>query len=270
MKVYKGKFDSGDYSMDYSRFGNGPETFVILPGISVQSVTALADAISGQYRILSDDFTVYLFDRRNEMPEHYSVHDMAEDTVEAINSLGLKDLYIFGTSQGGMIAMDMAVNHPELVKKIAVGSTAARLMPERFGFFQQMIDMCRNKDAESLYLLFGETIFPEPSFEMLRNAYIEAAKTVTDEEMDRFAIMTEGMENLDMLEDLDKIKCPVLLIHDKKDKVFPMELAEEIIAELGSRSDFAYHIYDGYGHVAYDMAPDYRERLLSFMKAAIQ
>lgn len=269
MEADKGKFDSGDYSMDYCRFGSGPETFVILPGISVQSVTALADVISEQYRILTDDFTVYLFDRRNEMPEHYSIHDMAEDTVEAINALGLKDLYVSGASQGGMIAMDMAINHPELVRKIAVGSTAARLMPERFGFFQQMIDLCRNKDAESLYLLFGETIFPEPSFEMLRNAYIEAAKTVTDEEMDRFAIMTEGMENLDMLEDLDKIKCPVLLIHDRKDKVFPMKFAQEIIDRMSGRDDFAYHIYDGYGHVAYDMAPDYKERLLSFMKTAV-
>ncbi len=270
MEIFTGKYNAGDYSMDYCRFGNGPDTFVILPGISVQSVAALADAVAEQYRILTDDFTVYLFDRRNEIPEHYSVHDMAEDTAEAVKSLGLKDLHIFGASQGGMIAIDLALSHPELVKKTAVGSTAVRLMPERFGFFQQLIDLCTERDAESLYLLFGETIFPEPAFEMFRKAYIEAAKTVTDEQMDHFRIITEGMRDLDMLDELAEIKCPLLLIHDKKDKVFPIEFAEEIIDRMSGRDDFAYHIYDGYGHIAYDLAPDYRERLLSFMKVTIQ
>ena len=43
--------------------------------------------------------------------------------------------------------------------------------------------------------------------------------------------------------------------------------ASLLIAEhLNSRPDFELYMYDGYGHAAYDCAPDYTERLLKFLK----
>lgn len=104
------------FTMDYFRFGEGKETLVILPGLSVQSVMASADAVADAYRPLTDDFTIYLFDRRKELPDSYSVYEMAQDTAEAIQAAGLEHVNLFGASQGGMIAMIITLEHPELEK----------------------------------------------------------------------------------------------------------------------------------------------------------
>ena len=57
-----------DFSMDFFRFGEGERTLVILPGLSVQSVMGAADAVAEAYRSLTDRFTIYVFDRRRELP----------------------------------------------------------------------------------------------------------------------------------------------------------------------------------------------------------
>ncbi|MBR0400751.1 MAG: alpha/beta hydrolase [Mogibacterium sp.] len=266
MKTHIGRVNTGVFTMDYCSFGEGPGTFVILPGISIQSVVGLADAVAEAYSPLTDDFTVYLFDRRNELPETYSVHEMADDTAEALAQLGLDEVCVFGASQGGMVAMDMAIYHPELVKKLAVGSTAARLDEERYKVFKRFTDIAESRDAEALYLFFADMIMPEPAAKQSREACIQAAKTVTEGELIRFIELTEGMRALDLRDKLDGISCPLLLIHDRTDRIFGIDCAQEIIDRLSGRPDFRYYIYDGYGHASYDLAPDYKERLLGFMK----
>ena len=85
-------------AMDYFRFGHGKENLVILPGLSVQSVMGAADAVADAYSLLTDDFTIYLFDRRRDLPAVYSLKEMARDTAEAIRALGLGPVCLFGTS----------------------------------------------------------------------------------------------------------------------------------------------------------------------------
>ena len=109
--------------MEYFRFGRGDKVMVILPGLSVQSVMGSAEAVADAYGCFSDDFTVYLFDRRKDIPESYSIEDMAMDTLDAFHALGLKDIFLFGASQGGMIALQIAVTEPDLICRLALGST---------------------------------------------------------------------------------------------------------------------------------------------------
>ena len=99
----------GDLSLKYFSFGNGSKVMVILPGLSVQSVMGSAAAIRSQYKIFKDDYTVYVLDRRENPPADYSMEDMARDTACALKELGLRDIYIFGASQGGMLAMLIAI-----------------------------------------------------------------------------------------------------------------------------------------------------------------
>ena len=84
------------FSMEYYKFGHGDEAFVIIPGLSVQSVMGFASAVEDAYRVLADDYTIYLVDRRKNLPESYSVHDMAEDTAEALKTMGLGKVNLFG------------------------------------------------------------------------------------------------------------------------------------------------------------------------------
>lgn len=56
--------------------------------------------------------------------EHYTVEDMAEDVVEALDALGIERADVIGFSLGGMIAQSVAAHHPRLVRRlISISST---------------------------------------------------------------------------------------------------------------------------------------------------
>ena len=112
--------------MQYLEFGHGEKTLVILPGLSVKSVLLYEEAIVPAYSVFAREYTVYLFDRRLDLPDGYSIADMAADTA-VMNSLGISGACVFGVSQGGMIAQILASSHPELVKKLVLASTASRM-----------------------------------------------------------------------------------------------------------------------------------------------
>ena len=252
------------FTMDYFSFGHGDKTMVILPGLSVQSVCASADSVAAAYQLLADDFTIYLFERRNELPEAYTVYDMAEDTVAALEALGLKDVYLFGTSQGGMIAMTIAIGHPGLVTKLILGSTAACVTDESRATVGRWIELAQAGDAAGLYQDFAEAVYPPEMFEASRAVFAAMAQTVTGEELGRFAALAGAAEDFDVTADLDRITCPVLVIGSNDDRVLGGDASPRIAEAFAGRPDCRLYMYDGYGHAAYDTAPDYRERILDF------
>ena len=91
---------TAESEMRYFRFGEGTKNMVILPGLSLQDLMPMADTIADAYSLFTEDFTVWFFDRRTDIPEGYTIEAMAEDTARAMKKLGLKDIYLFGVSQG--------------------------------------------------------------------------------------------------------------------------------------------------------------------------
>lgn len=253
------------FSMDYFKFGNGGQKLIIIPGLSVQSVMGSADLVASAYAGMADSFTVYVFDRRSDIPEEYTVDDMARDTAEAISVLGLTDVDIFGASQGGMIAMKIAADHPDLVRKLVLGSTSAKIGDKEYDVVRKWIDLAKKGDAKALYLAFGEAIYPEDIYEQSKDLLIQVAGTVTEDDMNRFVILAEGMKGFDITAELDRISCPVLLIGSSDDNVLGAEASAPITDHLKDKDGFALYMYDGYGHAAYDTAPDYKDRILQFL-----
>ena len=54
------------------------------------------------------------------MDREFHYHDMAEDTVALLRQLNVESAFVFGFSDGGMIGLDMAIHHPDVVTKLAV------------------------------------------------------------------------------------------------------------------------------------------------------
>lgn len=263
MQIETVKTDS--CAMDYFKFGHGEETLVILPGLSVQSVMGSAEAVAEAYQLLADDFTIYVFDRRKELPATYSVYEMAQDTAAAFKALGLRQVSVFGASQGGMIAMVMAIEEPDLVKKLVLCSTSARIDEAQYQTVEKWVELAKAGDAEELYLSFGEALYSQDVFEQSRDLLVDAAKSVTDEDLARFIVMAEGLKGFDVADDLEKIACPVFVVGSQDDQVLGADATMQIAERLDGREDFEFHMYDGYGHAAYDTAPDFKERMLRFL-----
>lgn len=263
--VVLGTVTADDFSMDYMKFGHGDKTMVIIPGLSVDSVMKYFEAVAGAYAQLTDDFTIYLLDRRKDLPAAYSIQDMADDTATAINKLGLSDIYLFGASQGGMISMVIALDHPDLVNKLILGSTAAAVDQEHYDdVISGWVELAAEGDAESLYLAFGEALYPPEVYEQSKDLLIQSAAGVTQEDLDRFVILAGSIDGFDVSGRIEEITCPVLVLGSEDDQVLGGEASEAIYEALSSHPDCELYMYNGYGHAVYDLAPDYRERMTEF------
>ncbi len=257
---------TSDFSMNYFRFGGGSKVLVILPGLSLQSVMGSADAVAEAYSIFNEDYTVYLFDRRKELPDCYSISDMADDTFRAIRAAGIDTFDLFGTSQGGMIAQLIALDHPEAVSKLILGSSTPCVTDLMRSSVGEWLKIAKSGDAVSLYRSFSEKVYPPAVFEQYRDVLMQAASAVTDEDLSRFLILAGSSEDFDVRDRLKSLSCPLLAICSSDDSVLGGGTAELFSSIFSGRPDFECYEYDGYGHAAYDLASDYKERMLRFLR----
>ena len=260
-----GTITTDNFSMDYMKFGNGDKTMVMIPGLSVDSVMKYKDAVSGAYAGMAEEFTIYLFDRRSELPASYSIKDMADDTAAAMKELNLSNIYLFGASQGGMISMLIALDYPELVTKLILGSTSAKVDHDYFDkAITKWIDLAEAKDAEGLYLSFGEALYPAEIFEQSKDLLIQSAAGITEEDLSRFVILARSIDGFDVSDRIKDITCPVLVLGSEDDKVLGGDASRAIFESLSTHSGCDIYMYNGFGHAVYDLAPDYKERMTAF------
>ena len=252
----------GDMEMDYIVFGSGEKAFVILPGLSVHSVMGSAEAIAAAYKDFSDKYTVYVFDRAKNIREGYTVRDMAEDTAAAMKSLNIEGADIFGASQGGMIALYLAIDHPELVHKMILGSTLAKPNDTFNRVVDEWIRLAEDRNEVGLLESFADNVYSEATLSAYRETLISANLGISDAEYRRFIILAKACKTYDCFDALSDVQCPVLAIGSEGDRVVTAEGSRQIAEAIGCE---LYLYDDSYGHGVYDEAPDYRQRCLDFL-----
>ena len=87
---------------------------------------------------------------------------------------------------------------------------------------------------------------------------------MTDQELERFVILAGSIRSFDISEELEKICCPVLVLGVSDDEVLGGDAGAEIAEKLCKNPDFSMYTYTGFGHAAFDTAPDYRNRMFDF------
>ena len=80
--------------------------------------------------MLASNYRTILFDNRgagrsDTPPGPYSIPQMADDALAVLDGAGATTARVFGASMGGMIAQELALNHPERVRSLILGCTAA-------------------------------------------------------------------------------------------------------------------------------------------------
>ena len=80
-------------------------------------------------------------------------------------------------------------------------------------------------------------------------------------DVQRFIILAKSCLTCNAYDDLDKIKCPVLVIGGSQDKVVTGEASREIADKLGCKI----HMYENLGHAAYEEAQDFNKRVHEFL-----
>lgn len=249
--------------MSYFAFGKGERAFVILPGIGVKSVVSVAKAVENAYSGFADDYTVYVFDRRRNCPSAYSIREMAADTAAVMRELGIADADVFGASQGGMIAQYLAIDSPELVHAIVLGSSCAWCNDTIRATCEQWIALAEKRDITALTADFIDRLYSENTIRQYKEFLIHMNDNVCDADIDRFIILAKAIFSFDARADLAKVQCPSLVIGVENDLAVGTDASRKLAELLGGE---LYIYSSGYGHCVFDEAPDYKERLLGFFQ----
>jgi pimeloyl-ACP methyl ester carboxylesterase len=114
--------------MYYEVHGNG-FPLVLVSGYSASSESW--DVLVPKVRELSKHYKVVTLDNRgtgrSSTPEgDYSIKTMGNDVAGLLDSLRISKAHILGQSMGGMIAQELAINHPKKVNGLILVSTTPR------------------------------------------------------------------------------------------------------------------------------------------------
>ena len=251
----------GSTSVDYISFGRGNKNLIIIQGLNVRDIKGSGVSIALMYKMFANDYRVYLFDRRSNIDEHITVWDIAEDIYMAMKQLSIEKTELFGVSQGGMISMAMAISHPECINKMVLGVTASRPNETIKRVVGSWIECARNKDyvtinKETFTLMYTENYLNK--YKMLMPLLVRLVKP---KDFKRFELLASSILEFDCYDKLNEIKCPVLVLGGALDKVTTGEASKEIANKLGCKA----HIYDEYGHAAYEEAKDFNNRVYEFL-----
>lgn len=248
--------------MDYITFGNGTKPLLMIQGLNTRDIKGSGTMLAMMYRIFAKEYKVYIFDRRKNLPEKITVRELAADIAMAMDTLGIKNADVFGVSQGGMIAQYLAIDRPDLVNKLVLAVTLAKNNATVENVIADWIRMSEQADWKSLV--------NDMAVKMYSDAYIKKYKMMMPlltavqkpKDVKRFITLAKACLTCDIYEELDKIKCPVLVIGGAKDKIVTGKASEEIAEKLGC----AIYMYEDLGHAAYEEAKDFNRKVYDFLK----
>lgn len=111
------------------RLGAGAP-LVMLPGLSARLGSPLRFSrwmMHRQVRPFALTRSVWSIDRRSGLADGTTINDLAEDYARTIRSLFVDPVDVIGISTGGSIALQLAADYPDLVKRLVLVSSAHRL-----------------------------------------------------------------------------------------------------------------------------------------------
>ena len=256
-KVYK----DAAAGIRYIKIGRGEKTMVVVPGLTIGYVTDNADALMEACAPFADDFTVWVFDIREDVPEGYTIRDMGDDLASAIKTLGLEHVHLYGCSMGGMESIYIAGTYPELIEKLVVSSTACRANETTNRVFSNWIRLAKEGKCRELTADMGQKIYSEPVFEASRPVFEAMADGLNGEMLGRFVNTTAVMLDIDLSEEAAAIKCPVFVFGAYGDKVMTGEATLQIADITGAQ---VYMFGRECSHAIYDEVPELKVKARDF------
>lgn len=239
---------SADISIFYAERGQG-QPVVLLNGLSGDHLYFAAQmrAFSRQYRCLGVDNRDVGQSSYPQQP--YLLRDLAGDVAGLLRHLQAPPAHIVGLSMGGMIALELALAEPALVKSLVLAGTLAR-SDAWFRATLQAFELIRRQVADTP--AFFEAILPWwVSYRFLDNPERVAwlrwilRQNPHPQRLDGFLRQMQALLQHDVLDRLPTIQSPALVLVGEDDNVAPPRYARELAERLPKAR---LQILEGVGH----------------------
>ncbi len=251
-----GHVDSGDQKIYYEVDGVG-EPLLLIMGLSGDIL-----AWANQITILKQHFTVIAVDNRDAGrsgagTDGYAIADMAGDALAVLDALEVNAAHVLGFSMGGMIAQELALNHPARVKKLILYATSSGLATAHASVFDPWEWVVHN-DAEGdvlakfvLSMVMTENFLRDEA--MVTQAMALRKAHPYPQSPDSFSRQASAVRGFDASERFTNISAQTLVLVGERDVLVPPWHSGELAAGIpGARLE----TLEGGGHGMFMEVPD--------------
>ena len=265
MSIRNGTLQLREDTMHYIRFGRSKKTLIMLPGLGdgLTTVKGTAFPMALMYRIFARDYTVYMFSRRNHLPQGHTTRDMARDLKVAMDELGIEKADLVGVSMGGMIAQHFAADYPECLGKLVLVVTCSRPNPILTESVQEWIDLARRGDHAAFMDSNLRRMYSDAYYRKNRWMAPLVGRLTKPKSYERFFIQADACLTHDASERLVEIDAPALVIGGEQDHALGAEASREIAAAIPGAQ---LKMYPEWGHGLYEEAKDFNGTVLDFLE----
>src|SRR6476660_6827888 len=125
-ELREGYADVGDQRLHYVEAGDGPLIVLLhgFPEFWFGWRLQIAPLVAAGFRVVAPDTRGYNLSSKPEGFEAYGVDLLADDIRGLIGELGAESAPLVGHDWGGTIAWTVAMNHPEVVDRLAILNAA--------------------------------------------------------------------------------------------------------------------------------------------------
>jgi len=216
-----GSVPYAEYNVAYKIYGTGSQVLLLLPGAIGSLETDFAEQLAQHGGLSRDEFTIVAVDLpgygRSRPPEkRYSsrVYEIdGEAALAVLDSLCHRTFSILGWSDGGKVALVMAIQYRARVDKIAIWGTLSYATPTDVTLVTKTRDLTKwDPVVKARY----EAVYGPDLYAHLWAVYMSYCERVcVDYEWDLRA-------------DLPNIRSAVLVLHGERDPMVQMEHPEAI------------------------------------------
>jgi aminoacrylate hydrolase len=224
-----------------------------------------------QVEAYQDEYHVIIFDNRgvgksSTPPGPYSVADMATDTIGLLDALGIARWNLSGSSLGGAIAMQVAIDEPDRTESLQLHSSWLRTE----GYTEYSLGLLRSilvhggidfyYDA-ALPLLFSVD-FLSADFERT-SAMLEKMKANSATTVGLLGQLDANLSH-DLSAESASIGVPTLVTVGSNDMILPVAASRELAERI---PDATLHIFEGGAHlVSMEAAEEFNSVTLQWMR----
>jgi pimeloyl-ACP methyl ester carboxylesterase len=236
-----------DVTVHYKTAGNGNEALILLHGFGASIFTwhSVFAPLAQNYTVVAYDRTGFGYSSRPVPGEWgdnnpYSPLFQVEQLIALMDSLGVEQAVVVGSSAGGITAALTAVYYPERVKAlILVAAAIFEGGPPRW--LSPVLRIPQVKRLGSLAMRYYYTYFfdnvhnrawhnPSKRTSEIRDGYRKPMKAENwDRGLWEYVL---AYEPLDLGKRLNEIKIPVLIITGDDDRIVPMRGSEKIADQI--------------------------------------